>query len=974
MSIQSEQELENNMIDQLVKLGYTRVIIPDEAALLANLQRQLEKHNNTTFTESEFSNILNHLHKGNIFQRAKTLRGRFNVKRDDGTSDSIEFLNQTSWCQNEYQVSNQITIFGKRKNRYDVTLLVNGLPLCQIELKKRGVEMKKAFHQINRYHRDSYGACYGLFQYVQIFAISNGVNSVYYSNNRKQDFAQTIYWTHENNMRISNIDDFTQVFLEPCHLSKMICRYIVLNQSFKILMVLRPYQYYAAEAILKLVKESTQNGYIWHTTGSGKTLTSFKASQLIAEVPEVHKILFVVDRNDLDFQTQIEFNHFSDGSVDGTNNTRLLVDQLTDKYIDPNTKKPKVTKLIVTTIQKLRNAITRTRYSNRLEGLKDKKIVFLFDECHRSQFGETHASIKRFFTKNQMIGFTGTPIFNKNMVRNKYGKWVTEQLFDQCLHKYLITNAIRDKKVLKFSIEYVGKYKKKDGSEVDLDIPVEIADKKIKNIDKKELFESDDRINKIVKYIQTTHDQKTKNRKYSAILCTSNVDLAIKYYDVLKAKKEAGEHDLRIASIFTYAANPPSEEANGMIEDEKDSDFMETGEINIGKRDKLDSYVTDYNAMFGGNHSVDDSKGFENYKNDISKRLKNREKENFQDKDRLDILIVAYMFLTGFDAKMLNTMYVDKNLKYHGLIQAFSRTNRIIGPGKSHGNIICFRNLKEATDDAIALFSDPKAKSEILMKPYDFYVKKFKESLEELQKITPTVDSVDHLMSEDDIKEFVLAYREVMRYKNIMTGFSDYTPDDLGIEEQTLLDYQGKYLDIKDTVTGDKKGKAESIVNEIDFETELIIRDEINVAYILKLLAKLYELKGKERAAELDEIKRILGNEIQLRSKKELIEKFIEENLLTIKDPEDIGESFDEFWMLERRNALIKICETEDLNVDGMEKVIADYLYTGRVPLSDAIRKTMNTRLGFLEDRKKAKRVIVEVVEYVERFEDGYGE
>lgn len=966
MPTQSEQALENKMLTQLVDLGYKRVIIKDEAALVANLKQQLEKHNQTHLNAEEMKGVLNHLNKGNVFDRAKTLRGRYEVKRADGSSTYIQFLNQERWCQNEYQVSNQITIFGKRQNRYDVTLLVNGLPLCHIELKKRGVELKKAFDQINRYHRDSFSACYGLFQYVQIFAISNGVNSVYYSNNLRQSFKQISYWTDEKNKRFSQLEDFTREFLEPCHLSKMICRYIVQNQTYKVLMVLRAYQFYAAEAILKQVKESTKNGYIWHTTGSGKTLTSFKASQLLTALPEIHKVLFVVDRNDLDFQTQKEFNAFADGSVDGNSRTKLLVDQLLDRYIDPGTKKPKINKLIVTTIQKLNNAISRHRYSKELQGLRAKKIVFLFDECHRSQFGETHANINRFFTNNQMIGFTGTPIFNKNKVANKYGKWITEQLFPVRLHEYLITNAIKDENVLKFSIEYVGKYKKKDGSEVDLDIPVE-------GIDKKELLESDKRITKIVNHILKTHDQKTKKRRYSAILCTSSVDMAIKYYDLLQAKKAAGEHTIRVATIFTYGVDNPKENADDMIAD-GNQDSMDKGDIDPTKRDKLETYVADYNAQFNTNQSIADGKGFEKYRKDISKRMKDREKDTFQDKDRLDILIVAYMFLTGFDAKKINTMYVDKNLKHHGLVQAYSRTNRIMGPEKSHGDIVCFRNLKEATDDAIALFSNSKAKSEILMKPYAFYVAKMRTALAVLKAITPDIDSVDELMDEADIKKFVLAFREVLRYKNIMSGFANYDPKDLGVEEEEIANYQGKYLDIKDKVHPKNNGEKASIVNDIDFELELIHKDEINVGYILKLLAQLHQSNAKDKAAQREAITRTLNNEVQLRSKKLLIDKFINENLLTIKDPEDISDAFYAFWAAEKKAAFDKLCEAENLEFAALKLVVEEYVYTGRPPLPKVVGETMKVRPRLIVYHRKVKRIIEQIILLVEQFEDGVGE
>ncbi|MCP4428974.1 MAG: type I restriction endonuclease subunit R, partial [Chloroflexi bacterium] len=440
--IQSEAELENSLIDRLTNLGYSRVNIHTVDALHANLKQQLEIHNaavlnGTPLSAGEFKKILNHLSKGNVFARAHTLRGRFQLSRDDGTSIHIQFLDREQWCQNQYQVSNQITVKGSYKNRYDVTLLINGLPLVQIELKRRGIEMKEAFNQINRYQRHSFWAQSGLFQYVQIFVISNGVNSKYLANNRDQSFKQTFYWADAANNKITQLDDFADQFLEKCHLSKMISKYIVLHESTKTLMVLRPYQYHAVEAIIDRVKTTTKNGYIWHTTGSGKTLTSFKAAQLLTAFPDVDKVIFVVDRADLDYQTTKEFNYFSPDSVDGTDNTRQLVEQMTDD-----------TALIVTTIQKLNTAISRARYKNAVDRLRDKRIVFIFDECHRSQFGDTHKRIVKFFNRVQLFGFTGTPIFADNAVRNVHGKRTTADLFGKQLHNYVITNAIADDNVL----------------------------------------------------------------------------------------------------------------------------------------------------------------------------------------------------------------------------------------------------------------------------------------------------------------------------------------------------------------------------------------------------------------------------------------------------------------------------------------------------------------------------------------------
>ncbi len=970
--IQSEQALEDGLIRQLQTLGYAYVPIKDETALLANFKNQLEIHNGIRLTAGEFDKVLNHLNKGNVFDRAKTLRDRFQITRDNGESIYVRFLNQEHWCRNEYQVTRQVTMEGKYKNRYDVTLLINGLPLVQIELKRRGLELKEAFNQINRYQRHSYGASQALFQYVQLFVISNGVDTRYYANNRRQSFKQTFFWTDPANRKITRLEAFTETFLEKCHVSKMICKYTVLHESDKILMVLRPYQYYAVEALIDQVQNSARNGYIWHTTGSGKTLTSFKASQILVKLPHVDKVVFVVDRNDLDYQTTREFNFFSEGSVDGTDNTAHLVRQFSDH-----------TKLIVTTIQKLNNAISRKRYLQKMEAElaaetfpgynghsgkgvpNQKRIVFLFDECHRSQFGETHKRIREFFTNHQMFGFTGTPIFAENAVSNLFGKRTTYELFGECLHKYVLTNAIRDDNVLRFAIEYVGRYKHKEGAEVDLDIEVE-------DIDTQELLDSPQRLEKIADYIIAHHDRKTHRKAFTAIFCVSSIDTLVRYYKIFKARKEAGQHDLRVVTIFSFRANEPDKDADGQIGD-PDFDFNADTPVNVHSREQLDACIADYNRMYNTKHSAKDSQHFYNYYNDISKRIKEREKDGFQDKDRVDILLVVNMYLTGFDAKKVNTLYVDKNLRHHGLIQAFSRTNRILNEVKSHGNIVCFRNLKDATDDAIALFSNPEAKEVILMEPYEAYVRKFNAALERLLKIAPSVDSVDDLPSEEEELEFVKAFRELMRFRNILSGFSDFRFEDLGMAEQTFEDYKSKYLDIHDKVKTATEKEKVSILDDVDFELELIHRDEINVAYILRLLSKLHEAEEKEKTKQREEIINLLGGEAQLRSKKELIEKFIDRNLPKIYDVDDIPEAFAAFWNAERQAALDNLCEEEQLVPEEVTAVIENYLFTGRRPLNEAIAGTLKAKPKILERRTIVERVTDKILGFVALFDEGMG-
>ncbi len=974
--IQSEQILEDNLVQQLTTLGYAPVFLRNESELLANLKHQLELHNRVQLTEGEFGRVLNHLNKGNIFDRAKILRDRFQLNRDNGDHFWLEFLNLEHWCQNQYQVTRQVRMEGKYKNRYDVTLLINGLPLVQIELKRRGLELKEAFNQINRYQRHSFGASYGLYQYVQIFVISNGVNTKYYANNRRQSFKQTFYWTDRNNKPITRLEAFAEAFLEKCHLSKMICKYIVLHESDKIPMVLRPYQYFAVEALIDRVKNSTKNGYIWHTTGSGKTLTSFKASQILVKLPQVHKVVFVVDRNDLDYQTTREFNYFCEGSVDGTSNTAILVQQLSDD-----------TPLIVTTIQKLNNAVAHIRYRRKpaydaaaevdmspsyrgvagksLEALQDKRIIFIFDECHRSQFGDSHKRIADFFPNAQMFGFTGTPIFADNAVAGKFGKRTTRDLFDECLHKYVITNAIKDENVLRFSIEYVGRYKQKEGSEVELDISVE-------DIDTRELQESPQRLEKIVDYIIQQHPRKTHQRQFTAIFCVSSVEVLIKYYELFRVKKQAGEHNLQVVAIFTYAANEADKDADGMIGD-PDFDLKEGVPINQHTREKLDHFIADYNGMYQTRHSTKDSQSFYNYYKDIAKRIKDREKDSFPERDRVDILLVVNMFLTGFDAKKVNTLYVDKNLRHHGLIQAFSRTNRILNEVKSYGNIVCFRNLKKVTDDAIALFSNSEAKESILMQPYEVYVRKFNEAVAALQQIVPTVDSVDGLSDEEAELAFVQAFRELMRLRNTLSGFSDFTLDDLTLSAQDFEDYKSKYLDIHDKVKATVEKAKTSILEDVDFELELIHRDEINVAYILKLLGKLHEAQEEEKAQHRKMITELLGGESQLRSKKELIEKFIQKNLPCIQDAEDIPEAFSAFWREEKSLAFSHLCEEEHLMPEQLSEVIEDYIFSGRPPLGDSVVAAMKLKPKLLERKTIVERVKDRIMALIATFDDDMG-
>lgn len=947
MSKQPEQVLEEQLIEQLQKLNYSYVEIKDEKVLLSNLKKQLEKHNNITFSDKEFERVLNILSKGSVFEKAKTLREKQHILRDNGDNLYFEFIQSEHWCQNQFQVTNQVTMEGSYKNRYDVTILINGLPLVQIELKRRGLELKEAFNQTNRYQRHSFGAGAALFQYIQIFIISNGVNTKYYANNKYQSFKQTYYWTDKENKRLTNIlNGFTSDFLEPCHISKMICKYVVLNEANKILMVLRPYQYYAVEALIDKVKNSNHNGYIWHTTGSGKTLTSFKASQIIMQMPQVKKVVFVVDRKDLDYQTTKEFNSFSKGSIDGTDNTKALVKQFSDD-----------TKLIVTTIQKLNTAISKSQYLSKMEKLKDEHIVFIFDECHRSQFGETHNRIKDFFNNYQMFGFTGTPIFADNAVKNELGKRTTKELFGECLHKYVITDAIKDENVLKFSIEYVGRYKQKESATA-IDIEVE-------DIDTKELMEAPVRLEKIADYIIAHHNRKTYNKEFTAMFCVSSVDTLIKYYDILQQKKLAGQHNLKIATIFSYTANEDDADANGFIPEELSvvEEPRALYGLNVHTREKLDEFIGHYNTMFETKFSTKDSESFYNYYNDISKKVKER---------KVDILLVVNMFLTGFDSKPLNTLYVDKNLKYHGLIQAYSRTNRILNEQKSQGNIIVFRNLKKATDEAITLFSNKEAIEEIIMKPYEDYVKKFNDAFIGLLKVVPTVNSVNNLQSEEDELEFIKAFRELMRIKNTMATFADFVWEDLAMNEQLFEDYKSKYLDLYDKVKDEHQVEKVSILEDVDFELELIHRDEVNVTYILKLLAALKDTTKEDKVRKQKEIIDLLTGEANLRSKRELIEKFILENLPIIEDTDTIPEEFDKYWNEEQQKAFNQLVTEENLSADKTHKLIENYLFAEREPLRDEVLDLIEGEKPSVLLRKKlGDKILNKIVGFVETFING---
>jgi type I restriction enzyme R subunit len=965
MSTQPEALLEAELLTQLRGMGYGHVVITDDETLLANLQAQLEAFNGTTFTARDMTRILNHLQKGTLYDRSKILRDRYALEREDGTVTYVRFFDDGNLAANQWQVTQQVTNIGSYTNRYDVTILCNGLPVVQVELKRRGLELKEAFNQVLRYKKHSFWANGGLFQYLQLFAISNGVNTKYYVNNPTEalTYAQTFYWTDEQSRRKSELKDFAADLLSIPRLGRMLGHYIVLNDRDKRLMVLRPYQVFAVEAIVDKVRKYTpatgearvnNYGYIWHTTGSGKTLTSFKASQVIMGLPEVAKVVFVVDRKDLDYKTMEDFNDYKEGSVDATENTRGLVEQLGD----PNTK------LIVTTIQKLHIAISKVRHEKKVEGLKDARMVFIFDECHRSQFGKTHGAITSYFPNAQLFGFTGTPIFAENASTNELGKRTTKQLFGECLHPYVITDAIRDENVLRFSVEYVGRYTKKDG--VELDIEVE-------DIDRAEVFDDEKRLGKVVDHIIHYHDRKTHNREYSALFAISSIPTLLKYYEIFRQRKEAGAHDLRITAIYSYGTNEEDDEAVGALpEDDSLAVDPPTPYGNGHSRDAMDRIISDYNDQFGTSFSSKDQKGMENYFKDITKKLREREKSNARDSDRIDLVLVVNMMLTGFDAKKVNTLYVDKRLRYHGLIQAYSRTNRILNEKKSQGNIVAYRNLKKATDDALALYSNKDAKEVIFLPPYQKLVAQFIAAYKKLLEVAPTVRAVDALVDEEQQLAFVSAFRELIRLLNVLKTYAEFDWRDLPITEQQFADYTSKYLDLRESVQRQRTKEKHSILEDIDFELVLVHRDEINVAYILKLLARL---KADEHTAKGEAMRKqimsLLSSDVELRSKRELIEKFIAEHLPKIEDADKVQDAFTQYWEDQRVLALQQLCEEEGLDRKQFANLIESYIFSGQEPLKDDVFKCLEARPSVLKAREIGERIVVRMKEYVEVFVRG---
>ena len=934
---QSEADLEREFIKNLQNQGYEYLIIHNEKELIANLKDKLEKLNNIIFSEKEWERFFKEKianKNESIIEKTRTIQEDYikSFTRDNATLINIFLIDKKNIHNNFLQVINQYEEEnGNHNTRYDVSILVNGLPLIHIELKRRGVAIREAFNQINRYQRDSFWAGSGLFEYVQIFVISNGTNTKYYSNttrarhikemsfNRRKvkkssnSFEFTSYWADANNKAITDLVDFTKTFFAKHTILNVLTKYCIFDTS-DTLLVMRPYQISATERILskiqlannyKWVGKIDAGGYIWHTTGSGKTLTSFKTAQLASQLDYIDKVLFVVDRKDLDSQTQKEYDRFSKGSANGNTSTKILKAQLEDRYVNKS-------KIIITTIQKLGHFIKQ----NKNHEVFKKNIVLIFDECHRSQFGELHLAITKTFKNYFMFGFTGTPIFPKNS--NGSSKTLfktTEQTFGDKLHTYTIVNAINDGNVLPFRIDYINTIKEKEG----------IQDKKVNAIDIEKAMSDPIRIREVVSYIIEHFEQKTMRNKhyevkeqrlsgFNSIFAVSSIPVAKKYYLEFKKQLEKKNKNLTIATIFSYSAN---EEENT---DNLDDESFDTENLDLGSREFLEEAISNYNKKFGTNFDTS-SDGFQLYYEDLSKRTKNKE---------IDILIVVNMFLTGFDATTLNTLWVDKNLRMHGLIQAFSRTNRILNSIKTFGNIICFRDLQKETDDAIALFGNKEAGGIVLLKTYEEYYNGYEDDkgrekegysqlIKELQSKFPIGEQI---IGEQNKKEFIMLFGNILKLKNILSAFDKFAGNEI-LSEREYQDYQSIYIDLYQE-RKPKDTDKESINDDIIFEIELIKQVEINIDYILMKVAEYYKSNKKDKEILID-IKKAINSSIELRSKKELIEGFIDR----VNSSKNVTDDFKKFVREEKEKDLEKVIEEEKLKPEETKKFIDNSLRDG---------------------------------------------
>lgn len=968
-SYQSEAELEKEFIKMLQEQGYEYLRIHTENDLIVNLRHKLEELNDYHFSDSEwdvfFNTVLANTNEGIVEKTRMIQEDNVQVlKRDDGSSKNITLIDKKNPHNNRLQVINQYEINqeegAKHDNRYDVTVLVNGFPMVHIELKRRGVPVREAFNQINRYQRDSFWAGNGLYEYVQIFVISNGTNTKYYSNSTRfnaikdanagrirkgktsNSFEFTSYWSDANNRVITDLVDFTKTFFARHTILNILTKYCVFT-SENILMVMRPYQITATERILNRIDIANNykkygtiagGGYIWHTTGSGKTLTSFKTARLATSLPYIEKVLFVVDRKDLDYQTMKEYDRFEKGAANSNTSTTVLKKQLEDSNA----------KIIITTIQKLSTFIKK----NPEHPVYAKHVVIIFDECHRSQFGDMHTAIVKHFKKYHLFGFTGTPIFPVNSrLSTKNHFFTTAQTFGDQLHEYTIVNAINDHNVLPFRVDYIKTMDKED----------DIVDEDVWDINREKTYMAPERIKLVTKYILDHFDQKTYrgNRTYefnqlknisevaegkkgkikeikekqrlsgfNSIFAVSSVASARLYYNEFKKQMaEDPTKSLKIATIFSYAAN--EEETDGVIENgvlgEENSE--DTSKLDQSSRDFLESAIKDYNKMFNTNYSTDGDK-FQNYYKDVSLRMKNKE---------LDLLIVVNMFLTGFDATTLNTLWVDKNLKMHGLIQAFSRTNRILNSVKTFGNIVCFRNLQKRVDSAISLFGDKDAGGIVLMRKFDDYYSGYTDK--NGKHIDGYVDIVEKLLtqfplSEERIegekrqKDFILLFGALLRMRNLLNSFDEFSDKEL-ISERDMQDYSARYQDLRDEWKR-KRVELTDITNDVVFEVELIKQIEVNIDYILMLVQKYHDSHCKDEEL-LVTIHKAIDGSPELRSKKALIDNFI----AGINEVDDVINEWNSFVAEEKEKDLNELIEEEHLKPEETRKFIFNAFKDGEI-------------------------------------------
>lgn len=970
---ESEEALENCFLGLLHDQGYELVDVTDETTLIENLRKQIEKLNDYTFTDQEWQwSLDNVLAKKTDGPAEKTERIQRNsvyeLKRDDGTIKNIKLIDKDDIHNNILQVTHQYKEdSGRRKVRYDVTVLVNGLPLVHIELKQRSIPLEDAFNQNNRYGRDAFWASKGFYEYVQIFVISNGTETKYYSNSARYDAANksesaktsragnsfefTSYWADAENRNIFDLIDFTQTFFCKHTLLNILTKYCVFTVDKKLL-VMRPYQITATERILNRIDVAYNNkytgtidagGYIWHTTGSGKTLTSFKTAQLATQLPYIEKVIFVVDRKDLDYQTMKEYDKFEKGAADGNTSTKKLQEQLENPE----------SRIIITTIQKLNKFILK----NKTHDIYNKHVVLVFDECHRSQFGTMHSNIIKAFKKYYIFGFTGTPIFTKNSDLKKGSFKTTEQMFGRMLHSYTVIHAINDRNVLPLRVAYADTMKEND----------HITDKKVQGIDTKEPIYSKERIRNIVKTIIDDFDIKTFHKKCNSIFAVESIEMAKLYYEEFKRQMKEVEPNKRLSFAIIYSFAPNSDELDGLMEENSD----DTSGLTKSDRDFLDDAIEDYNTLFKTRFDTS-SNEFQGYYKDVSKKMKEK---------KIDVLIVVNMFLTGFDAPKLNTLWVDKNLQYHGLIQSFSRTNRIWDSVKKYGNIVSFRNLKQKVDEAFELFGDKKAKGIVLLKTFDDYYDGYEDDagfhmgykglVEKIKKEFPINDEI---FGERKKKEFIDLFNKLLKVENILTSFPEFKDKKL-MTDFEKQNYKGKYLGINRSYRKEIESERESILNDIHFEMELFEEDSIGVDYIMDLLNKKIDDRNADKVVDIDAVEVAIKSSLKLESKKDLIEKFLKTYNASGNAVENAPEKWIEFEKHEKEEDIEKLIKEERLKPEETRKFLADAWQRQELLVEGTgfanILPKMSRFLTGDENRDKIKdRISIKIKELFDRYSE----